>query len=65
MGLKLRLERFDHKKDECIGQERFEDLGEDGTMIERPGLPLKGSINNGIFDIETAWVPIVLLSGRL
>lgn len=59
MGLKLKLEWFDLKTDECLGKERSEDLGEDGSVMERLGLPLKDNINNGGFDVEPAWVPIL------
>lgn len=57
MGLKLRLEWFDRKTELLVGKEYSKDLGDDGSVIESLGLPLKDNINNGGFDVEKKWGP--------
>ncbi|HBL7007475.1 colicin E3-like toxin immunity protein [Citrobacter sp. RHB35-C17] len=59
MGLKLRLEWFDHKTEEFIGEEYSKDFGDDGSVIESLGLPLKDNINNGGFNVEKQWVSLL------
>lgn len=59
MGLKLRLEWFDRKTELLVGKEYSKDLGDDGSVIESLGLPLKDNINNGGFDVEKKWGPIL------
>lgn len=56
MGLKLDLTWFDKKTEDFLGEEYSKDLGEDGSVIESLGLPLKDNINNGGFDVEKNWV---------
>ena len=46
MGLKLRLEWFDRKTELLVGKEYSKDLGDDGSVIESLGLPLRGSRSN-------------------
>ncbi|NYY77896.1 cloacin [Escherichia coli] len=59
MGLKLNLTRFDKKTEEFIGEEYSKDFGDDGSVIESLGMPLKDNINNGGFDVEKSWVPLL------
>lgn len=59
MGLKLRLEWFDRKTELLVGKEYSKDLGDDGSVIESLGLPLKDNINNGGFDVEKEWGPLL------
>ncbi|HCZ9102425.1 TPA: cloacin immunity family protein [Klebsiella michiganensis] len=59
MGLKLRLEWFDRKTELLVGKEYSKDLGDDGSVIESLGLPLKDNINNGGFDVEEKWGPLL------
>lgn len=59
MGLKLRLEWFDRKTELLVGKEYSKDLGGDGSVIESLGLPLKDNINNGGFDVEKKWGPLL------
>ncbi|UBX30952.1 colicin E3-like toxin immunity protein [Arsenophonus apicola] len=59
MGLKLQLSWFDKSTEVCIGEEYSIDLGENGTVIELLGLPIKGTINNGAFDIAMNWIKIL------
>ncbi|MCW9474341.1 colicin E3-like toxin immunity protein (plasmid) [Klebsiella michiganensis] len=59
MGLKLRLEWFDRKTELLVGKEYSKDLGDDGSVIESLGLPLKDNINNGGFDVEKKWGPLL------
>ncbi|SVG93051.1 Microcin-E3 immunity protein [Shigella sonnei] len=59
MGLKLHIHWFDKKNEEFKGGEYSKDFGDDGSVIERLGMPLKDNINNGWFDVEKRWVPIL------
>ena len=59
MGLILNLTWFDKKNDEFSGEEYSSDFGEDGAVIEKLGLPLKGTVNNGEFDVEEEFVAIL------
>ena len=59
MGLKLRLEWFERKSEEFIGEEYSKDFGDDGSVIESLGMPLEDNINNGGFDVEKSWVPLL------
>ncbi|GHM57823.1 hypothetical protein ECZU51_64930 [Escherichia coli] len=58
MGLKLDLTWFD-KKSEEFKEEYSKDFGDDGSIIERLGMPLKDNINNGCFDVKNEWVPLL------
>ncbi|MGV7959681.1 cloacin immunity family protein [Photorhabdus tasmaniensis] len=57
MGLKLNIAWFDRKTEEFIGEEYSGDLGDDGSVIEKLGLPIEDNINNGGFDVKKEWVP--------
>lgn len=59
MGLKLRLEWFDKKTELLVGKEYSKDFGDNGSVIEKLGLPLKYNINNGGFDVEKSWIPLL------
>ena len=59
MGLKLDLTWFDKKSEEFKGEEYSKDFGDDGSIIERLGMPLKDNINNGCFDVKNEWVPLL------
>jgi len=59
MGLKLRLEWFDKVSEYIVGNEYSKDFGDDGSVIESLGLPLKDNINNGGFDVENNWVSLL------
>lgn len=59
MGLKLHLEWFDNQTESFISEEYSKDLGDDGSIIEHLGLPLKDNINNGGFDVLKEWVPLI------
>ncbi len=56
MGLKLRLTCFDRKTGDLKEEEYSKDLGDDGSIIESLGVPLKDNINNGEFDMKKEWV---------
>ena len=56
MGLKLRLTWFDKKTSDFKGKEYSKDFGDDGSVIESLGMPLKDNINNGEFDMKKEWV---------
>ncbi|CDL56946.1 colicin immunity protein [Klebsiella pneumoniae] len=47
MGLKLHIHWFDKKTEEFKGGEYSKDFGDDGSVIESLGMPLKDNINNG------------------
>ncbi|VCX11374.1 Colicin-E3 immunity protein [Klebsiella pneumoniae] len=55
MGLKLHIHWFDKKTEEFKGGEYSKDFGDDGSVIESLGMPLKDNINNGWFDVEKSW----------
>lgn len=58
MGLKINLTWFDKKTEEFIGEEYSRDLGDDDTIIEQTVNPKdENIINNGGFDVVSAWVP--------
>lgn len=59
MGLKLHLKWFDKATEFIVGDEYSKDLGDDGSVIESLGLPLKDNINNGGFDVENKWVSLL------
>lgn len=59
MGLKLRLTCFDKKTGDLKGKEYSKDFGDDGSVIESLGMPLKDNINNGEFDMKMEWVPLL------
>ncbi|MCW7762258.1 colicin E3-like toxin immunity protein [Photorhabdus luminescens] len=57
MGLKLNIAWFNIKTEEFIGEEYSRDLGDDGSVIEKLGLPIEDNINNGALDVKKEWVP--------
>lgn len=59
MGLKLRLTWFDKKTSDFKGEEYSKDFGDDGSVIESLGMPLKDNINNGEFDLKKEWVALL------
>lgn len=59
MGLKLDLIWLDRKTEEFLGEEYSKDFGDDGSVIERLGLPLKYNINNSGIDVEPEWVALL------
>lgn len=59
MGLKLRLTWFDKKTSYFKGEEYSKDFGDDTSVIESLGMPLKDNINNGEFDLKREWVPLI------
>ncbi|MDC9591496.1 cloacin immunity family protein [Xenorhabdus sp. XENO-10] len=59
MGIQLNLTWFDKKNEEFLGEEYSQDMGYDNSIIESCGLPLHDTLNNGIFDVLEAWVPIL------
>ncbi len=59
MGLKLHINWFDKTTEEFKGGEYSKDFGDDGSVIERLGMPLKDNINNGWFDVIAEWVPLL------
>lgn len=59
MGLKLRLEWYDRKTEEGIGEEYSDDLREDFSVLGALGLPVEHNINNGGFDVRETWVAIL------
>ena len=57
MGLKLHIHWFDKKTEEFKGGEYSKDFGDDGSVIESLGMPLKDNINNGSkFDYFVSFV---------
>ena len=59
MGLKLNLTWFDKKTEDFKGEEYSKDFGDDGSVIESLGMPLKDNINYGGFDVKKSWVPLL------
>ncbi|ECO0851216.1 colicin E3-like toxin immunity protein [Salmonella enterica] len=59
MGLKLHLNWFDKLTEDFKGGEYTKDFGDDGTVIENLGIPLKDNINNGWFDVNNSWTPLL------
>jgi hypothetical protein len=55
MGLKITLEWFDKKDEILIDKETSVDLGNDGGLITKFGLPFDGRIYDGGFDVLTSW----------
>lgn len=59
MGLKIHLCCFDRVTEECLYEDYSADLGDDGGVLDRLGLPLENNINNGGFDVLPEWVPVL------
>ncbi|CAI1872814.1 Microcin-E3 immunity protein [Serratia ficaria] len=59
MGLKIHIQWFGKNNEEFKGEEYSKDFGDDGTVMESLGVPLKDNINNGVFDVEITWVPLL------
>ncbi|CAM3256186.1 Colicin-E3 immunity protein (ImmE3) (Microcin-E3 immunity protein) (Colicin-E3 chain B) (modular protein) [Xenorhabdus nematophila ATCC 19061] len=59
MGIQLKLTWFDKKNEDFVGKEYSQDLGYDDSIIENCGLPLDDTLNNGVFDVLDAWVPVL------
>ena len=59
MGLKFHIHWFDKKTEEFKGGEYSKDFGDDGSVIESLGMPLKDNINNGCFDVKNEWVSLL------
>ncbi|HAS1881212.1 cloacin [Enterobacter hormaechei] len=59
MGLKIRISWFDKKTEDFKGEEVSKDFGEDSSVMESLGLPMKDNINNGEFDMDNGWVPFL------
>lgn len=59
MGLKYNLCSFDKKTDSAVIDEFSKDFGEDHTVMDAIGIPIHDNINNGAFDVEEWWVPIL------
>ncbi|MBK0035791.1 cloacin [Erwinia sp. S43] len=59
MGLKLRIECFELLTERFICEDYSDDLGDDGSVIERLGLPLENNINNGGFNVLPEWVAVL------
>ncbi|VDY33222.1 Microcin-E3 immunity protein [Morganella morganii] len=57
MGLKVHLQWFDKKTEDFIDKEYSVDLGDDDTVITQTVNPTENIINNGWFDVISAWVP--------
>ncbi|GAK29671.1 colicin E3-like toxin immunity protein [Serratia liquefaciens] len=59
MGLKLNLVWFEIDSRQFVGEEYSKDFGDDGSVIEGLGLPLEDNINNGGFNVERGWIPLL------
>ncbi|MEN3262479.1 colicin E3-like toxin immunity protein [Sodalis endosymbiont of Spalangia cameroni] len=59
MGLRLRLHWFDKKIEHGIDYEYSSDFGDDRIIVDRLGLPVAHNINNGYFDVEKHWIPML------
>lgn len=57
MGLKLTLEWFDKSDELLISEETSADLGDDGSLITKFGLPFDWRIYYGGFDVLDGWIP--------
>jgi len=57
MGLKLTLEWFRKSDEIFVGEETSTDLGNDGSIIKKFGLPFDGRIYDGGFDVLASWIP--------
>jgi hypothetical protein len=57
MGLKLTLEWFDKSDELLVDKETSVDLGLDGRLIKKFGLPFDGRIYDGGFDVLISWKP--------
>ena len=55
MGLKLTLEWFDKTDEILIHKETSVDLGLDGSLIKKFGLPFDGRIYDGGFNVSSLW----------
>lgn len=56
MGLKLTLEWFRKSDEIFVGEETSTDLGNDGSIIKKFGLPFDGRIYDGGFDVLACWI---------
>lgn len=59
MGLTIGLEWYDKKTEIGEGEELSQDFGDDGSIIEALGMPIKSNINNGGFDVNPHWVSML------
>ena len=59
MGLKLNLTWFDKINSDFKGEEYSKDFGDDSSVIENLGMPLKDNINNGVFEVKPEWVSLL------
>ncbi|WP_290605602.1 colicin E3-like toxin immunity protein [Arsenophonus sp. ENCA] len=59
MGLRLCLHWFDKKTELGINHEYSSDCGDDNSLLERLGISAANNINNGNFDVETHWIPLM------
>lgn len=59
MGLKYNLWAYDKKTDKGVYEEYSKDFGEDHKVMDAIGIPIHDNINNGSFDVEQWWVPIL------
>lgn len=60
MGLRLRLQWYDKETELGEGNEFSSDFGDDAKIMTKDlGLPTKGNVNNGFFDVEPEWIPIL------
>ena len=59
MGLKVRLEWFDRTTERLRGTEDSADLGDDYSLISKLGLSAAEDINNGMFDLQKEWLPLI------
>lgn len=57
MGLQLTLEWFDKTTELLVDKEISADLGDDGSLIIKFGLPFDSEIYYGGYDVLPSWKP--------
>jgi hypothetical protein len=56
MEVRLRLEWFDKVEQYLKGDELSADLENDGSIIDKLGLPFDETIYDGVFDVKNDWI---------
>ncbi|KMK23085.1 cloacin [Pluralibacter gergoviae] len=60
MGLKLHTQWFDKVSEELIDEEYSKDFGDTDSIIDETVNPGdENIINNGVFDLNKEWIPII------
>lgn len=59
MGLKFNLYAIDRKTSLAVTDEFSKDFGEDHGLMDAIGIPIHDNINNGDFEVQQWWIPIL------